>query len=170
MTNYNDISPKDVLICRQTALKAAVETHARIEGFTNAEESSELVLGMAALFETWLLRSEGFGEALHALTVAQVAGLDGPQNENVATPPVQKAAVAARTVGGFDIHKCPRHPKATGESKFGGLFCKNPECDWAEKEFINEDPDTMEKYVVVKYKLDGAWHTEPQLRAAVAAQ
>ena len=63
------------------------------------------------------------------------------------------------------LDKCPEHPGASGESDYGGLWCKGPDggrCKWARKDFVNE-LESGETETVRKWHLPeegGRWRSE----------
>jgi hypothetical protein len=59
------------------------------------------------------------------------------------------------------MNKCPKHPDKSGESQYGGLWCRGPDggkCSWAHREFVNEGEDG-ELTKVLKWRLPegGKW-------------
>lgn len=160
---------RDILIVRQTCIKAAAEVRAGQPVLTSEATTPEQLavdtVFLAQQFEEWCLRPEGFGESLGALERASSSGPEPPQRASgngkgtaAAQPQAQKQT--GEVVGGFDFNECPFHPEKTAPSKFGNFFCQEKSCDWEQKDFTNTDDDTGKKYVVTKVKFEGKWFTE----------
>lgn len=141
-----NIEPKDILIVRQTAMKAAAEVWA-----ARAEDAVDQVAVdvcfLAREFEEHMLREAGFTDSLVALQ-------DGPQ-----PTPIRKNGHQ-----GFDV--CPEHPDRVKDSKYGNFYCPGCEHGWEQKDFTNKEKDGS-KTVVTKVKWDGKWYDERQFAEVV---
>lgn len=72
-----------------------------------------------------------------------------------------------------NLEKCPTHPEQSGESDYGGLWCKGVggvKCKWARKDFVNE-LESGETETVRKWHLPapGKWLSQEDYILAVDA-
>lgn len=181
---------RDILIVRQTCLKAAAEVaaaHPESEVAYDEEGHAvgavtvaigDRVLALAEAFETWALREEGLAEP-ESEPIAVSAPAQTVQNGHEAAapaaspPPVRQAAVAApvapRSAVGFDPSKCPLHPEKTDKSKYAGLFCKDKGCTWKRQSFVNNEGEP-DAYTVTKTKWRGKWYDDAELMQELVAE